>query len=266
MEASAYREWTAALVQRLSQDERVAGAVALGSMAGQDYAPDEWSDHDFFVITRTGAQEQLRTDLSWIPHADQIALSLRETAHGLKVLYKSGHLLEFAVFDLDELRLARINRYRVLFDKGGVAERLREVAEVSAKQAADAVRDDRWLVGQLVTQILVGGGRARRGEVLAGTAVLAGATRLFLQLVCKYVPAENHRVLDNLDPHRRIERAYPLLAQEIAAAQRNGPRVLALELIRLARRELKPRMPEFPTDAFDVVERRLAVAAAPRAR
>src|SRR4051812_48367660 len=97
-------------------------------MADRDYAPDDWSDHGFFVISSAGEQERLRGDLSWLPRHDGVALAFRETEHGLNVIYDDGHLLEFAVFDLDELGLAGINRYRVLLDRGGVEERVREVA------------------------------------------------------------------------------------------------------------------------------------------
>ena len=36
-------------------------------MADRDYSPDEWSDHDFFLISQPGEQEALRQDLSWLP-------------------------------------------------------------------------------------------------------------------------------------------------------------------------------------------------------
>src|SRR5437660_8165424 len=124
MERTAYDRFSERLHQRLAADERVLGLVALGSMSGEPL-PDEWSDHDFFVITRPGEQERMRTDLSWLPDAEAIAFSYRETAHGLKVFYSSAHLLEFAVFDFAELQLARVNRYRTLLDRGGVEERMR---------------------------------------------------------------------------------------------------------------------------------------------
>src|SRR5207237_5609069 len=118
MDRTAYDRFSERLHQRLAADERVLGLVALGSMSGEP-APDEWSDHDFFVITRAGEQERMRTDLSWLADAGQIVLSYRETAHGVKVLYRNAHLLEFAVFDLEELSLARVNRYRTLLDRSG---------------------------------------------------------------------------------------------------------------------------------------------------
>ena len=110
MDPDAYRAFTEELRARLAGDARVVGLVAVGSMADRDDGPDEWSDHDFFVITRTGEQEALRVDLGWLPDGDRVALAFRETEHGLMVVYDDGHLLEFAVFDLDEIALAGVNR------------------------------------------------------------------------------------------------------------------------------------------------------------
>src|SRR5207237_44114 len=59
MERTAYDRFSERLHQRLAADERVLGLVALGSMSGEP-PPDQWSDHDFFVITRPGEQERMR--------------------------------------------------------------------------------------------------------------------------------------------------------------------------------------------------------------
>src|ERR1041385_6319682 len=131
METDGYRAFTRRLVERVARDDRVLGLVALGSMAERDYAPDEWSDHDFFLIVRGGAQEAFRTGPSWLPEAEEVAFWFRETEHGVKVVYRSGHLLEFAVFDERELYLARVNRYRVLVDHGGIEAHMRAVVEAT---------------------------------------------------------------------------------------------------------------------------------------
>ncbi len=67
MQLDDYRAYCTALTQSLANDPRVLGLIALGSMAEQDYLPDQRSDHDFFVVTVAGQQEALRTDLSWLP-------------------------------------------------------------------------------------------------------------------------------------------------------------------------------------------------------
>jgi lincosamide nucleotidyltransferase len=117
MNLTEYNQFTEELRLKLAGDDRVLALIAVGSMAQQDYQPDEWSDHDFFVITIHGVQEDMRRDLSWLPRPDALVFSFRETEHGMKALYAGGHLLEFAIFNKDELQMARINRYRCCWTK-----------------------------------------------------------------------------------------------------------------------------------------------------
>ena len=74
MQLDDYRAYTTALTRNLANDPRVLGLIALGSMAEQDYLPDQWSDHDFFVVTVPGQQEAFRTDLSWLPDHQRIMI------------------------------------------------------------------------------------------------------------------------------------------------------------------------------------------------
>lgn len=254
MLAAEYHEFTDALVATLSSDERVTGLVALGSMAARDYQPDEWSDHDFFVITPTGVQEELRQDVSWLPRSDRIAYWYRETDHGLQVFYDDGHLLEFAVFDLEEIGLAGVNRYRVLLDRGGVEERM---AEVAATTAARVRASDEHEFGKLLGCVLVGAGRARRGEELSGGMFVKDlGLRFLVVLLARLVPAENAALLDDLDPFRRFDFVHPELAAELVALTRLETVSAARGLLDVAERELRPRRPDLPWHAFEVVRAR----------
>lgn len=245
MEAEDYAAFTDELTRSLARDPAVVGLVALGSMARRDYLPDEWSDHDFFVVAESGEPERLRTDLSWLPRAGEVACSFRETAHGLKVLYRDGHLLELAVFDAGELRLARVNRYRVLLDRGGVEGRLAEVAAATAERLRAEAPSDDHLAGQLASAILVGAGRARRGEVLSGDLKLREAVRHFAVLLVRHLPAADAALLDSLDPLRRFERVHPRLGAELGALLRREPADAARGLLDLAERELGARLAGF---------------------
>ena len=247
-----YRAVTEELRVRLSGDARVVGLVAVGSTAARDYLPDEWSDHDFFVIARAGEQEALRRDLGWLPRRDRVALSFRETEHGLKVIYDDGHMLEFAVFDLDEITLASVNRYRVLVDRGGVEERTSSVASGPHRG-----HSDEFLFGMAVSAALVAAGRARRGEVLSAASFLTSALRHLAALLARSVPSPSASILDELDPLRRFERAYPQLGGELAAIAGQAPDAAAAALLDLAERELRPRRPELAWRGLDAVRARL---------
>jgi predicted GNAT family acetyltransferase len=243
-----YRAFTGELTGRLRADERAIGLVAVGSMADRDYEPDEWSDHDFFVITPAGGQEELRNDLSWLPRDDRVALSVRETDHGLIVIYDDGHLLEFAVFDLEEIALAGVNRYRVLLDRGGVEERVEHVAATPRPQ-----RDDAFLFGKTVTAALVATGRARRGETLSAAFLVTWATTYLNRLLIRTIPAANASLLDGFDSLRRFERAYPELGAELAAIVRLDPADGGPAVLDLLERELRPLRPDLAWPAVDAV-------------
>ena len=249
MRPDAYRAFTAELADRAARAPHVAGLVAVGSMAERDYGPDEWSDHDFFLITDSGAQERFRTDLSWLPRADEIVLSFRETAHGVKVVYADGHLLEFAVFDFEETALAGVNRYRVLVDRDGVLEQ--RLAELAARPKGR--ESDEHLFGMAVTAALVAAGRAHRGEVVSGSFFAVSCARHLCALIARHVPAERSGLLDDLDPLRRFEVAYPELGAEVAAALRLAPPEAAARLLELGERELRTRVPGLAWDVLEAV-------------
>jgi hypothetical protein len=217
-------------------------------MAHRDYAPDEWSDHDFFLISQSGMQEELRQDPQWLPARERIAFSFRETEHGLKVLYDDGHMLEFAVFDIEEIALAGVNRYRTLLDRGGVDEACARVRDHPRPQ-----HHDDHLFGMVLTAALVAVGRGRRGEVLSAAFLVTWGLTYLTRLIARVIPAENAAMLDNFDSLRRFERAYPALGEELAAAVRLAPPEAGLRLLEVLERELRPLRPDLAWDAFDAV-------------
>jgi hypothetical protein len=238
-----YAAFTEALTARLADDPRVLGLVAVGSMAGVDYQPDQWSDHDFFVIS--SEQEALRSDLSWLPASERVVLSFRETAHGLKVVYDDGHMLEFAVFDLAELRdVAAVNRYRVLLDRGGV--------EAAVSSLRNTRPSEEWLFGMLVTGALVAHGRARRGELLSASFFVIQCVRHLTALL------GDAPILDDLDSLRRFELVYPELGLELASIVQRPPAPAAVALLDVAERELRDARPALGWAGFDAVRRAVA--------
>lgn len=258
MNATDYAAFTEELRRRLFDDPRVLGLVALGSMARLDYSPDRFSDHDFFVIAAPGEQEALRRDLSWLPRAADIVLSFRETAHGLKALYRDGHLAEFAVFAPDELELARVNRYRVLFDRADVAARLGCVAAATAAGGRAAAPEPELTFGLLLTHLLIGCGRHWRGEELSAHELVKElALRDLLTLLAQRSKAAQRDLLDNLDPLRRFESVHPGLGRELHEALALETPGAAARLLEIAERELVPGLANPPVEAIQTVRRML---------
>lgn len=257
MDLTRYNQFTAQLVANLKTDSRVLGLIALGSMAQRTRLPDDWSDHDFFVITTPGEQEHFRQDLSWLPDTDQIVLQVRETDHGLKVLYAYGHLIEFAVFDLQELHIAKVNDCRILIDQADITTHLHQTAQVSASAPRDASR----AYSLFLSLLLVGTGRAARGEILSAHRFIKDhALAHLLSLLAAHLPAEDSAKtrLDNLDPFRRFEIVFPDIAPQIHDMLLQPPITAAQHLLTLADQHLSAALPDYPAQAVAVVRTYLA--------
>jgi len=257
MDRPAYRAFTDRLLASLSADARVLGLIACGSMAGRDTQPDDWSDHDFLVVVAPGVQEELRNHLGWLPDPGRVVCQFRETAHGVKIVYDDGHLLEFAVFDPDELHLARINQYRILLDRSDLARRMEQIVGATVEAVRAEARDDSFRIGQVLTGVLVAHGRWVRGERLSARFYLIDqALTELVRLLERYVPAGS-AVLDNLSPLRRFEFAYGALGAALNEVLDRPLPAAAAGLLELAERELSGRMPRFPAAALEAVRRRI---------
>ena len=241
MDASAYMQFIDDLQSSLEARDDVLGLVLLGSAAARE-RQDEWSDHDFFVITADAAAEPMRQDLTWLPDHASIALAPRETDHGLKVVYDSGHVLEFAVFTLGQLSLAGANAYEVRFDRGGVGA----VMESLAKRPRER-RDDARDLALFISLLLIGVGRVRRGELLVGgNLIRTYAVERLLRVLAFRHPDPR---LDDLDPFRRVELVFPSLG--LAEALQQDPESAARSILAIAEAELGP------VQGAEVLRRRL---------
>ena len=257
MEPDAYRAFTHELTQRLRGDDRAIGLVAVGSMADRDYAPDEWSDHDFFIRPprRASRRPSATTSMS-CPDYDRVSLSFRETEHGLVVIYDDGHLLEFAVFDLGRDR-ARPHQplpraARPWRGRGACRARRREPARRATTCSCSARR---WSPRSSRA------GRGRRGETLSAAFALTSATT-YLNRLGDQDAAQRHPV----DPRRASTRSAASSgstrssALGVAAIVRLDPADGGPALLDLLERELRPLRPELPWPAFDAVKARLQPA------
>lgn len=204
---SAFLEYSDRLAASAAAHPDVLGLVLVGSAADTGRV-DEWSDHDFFLIVKDGLAEGFRQDLSWLPDSEEVVIRPRETDHGLKVVYRNGHVLEFAVFDDRELEMASVNYWAVPVDKTDITVR---VAALEQKTKGGVfVEEKEWEL--ILAHILIAVGRARRGEVLiAGQAVRSYMLRHVVGFVrdrLSPVPG-TETVEDNLDRYRRFEKQYP---------------------------------------------------------
>lgn len=248
-----FQGFTNTLRDKLADHPYVIGAVGLGSVAMQSHQPDQYSDHDFFVITNTGDQHHVKADLSWLPQPERIVFQYTDSDHGMKAIYDDAHMAEFAVFDPDELRqFGRVNDYVVLVDKFGLSELLPALKAASAPQHDSHNTSDQRLYGDFVHQCQIAIGRCRRGEWASGRWLLMVALGSALKLLSRHVPPADPTVLDNLDVFRRFEQGYPALGAEINTALNAPTDAAARALLTLVARELG-HLPDFPSRVFEVL-------------
>jgi lincosamide nucleotidyltransferase len=258
MNAHDYQTFTDTLQRTLERDPRVIGLMVAGSMASLSHRPDEWSDHDFWLIVEPDAQAWFHSHNEWLPDSDQIVLWFRESHGGFKAVYRNGHLLEFAVSDREMLRQAKVNDYRLLIDRDDLAADLARLHAETTAEFEQIAGDDLCLLGQFLTNLLVGVGRYRRGEQLSARLFIAGwSLYALLRLLPKHIPTEHPEALDNLDPLRRVEVAYPEIGTEINRLVRLDPDKAAIGLLDLANHLLRDRLADFPVEAVAVIRSRI---------
>lgn len=272
MERARYRALSQALEERLSARPEVLGLIFLGSTAEKGRLPDAASDHDFFVVTEASQAERLRTELSWVPEQERLVFVHRETAHGLKLLYDDGHVMELAVFSPQDLVWARGEPWRVVFSRG------LDLEGILRHNAAHppAPSDPAWLVRQALFQIVIGVLRFGRGERLAGHKIVLGeALPRLTEALARATPPTGPEASgpaigggnppagaisasDPLDPLRRFEQIRPALGARLGRVLTMPVDQAGAELLRLIEEELSATPLAVPPRALAAARAALA--------
>lgn len=254
-----FADYTRSLVESVATFDDVEGLVLLGSTAAVERI-DEWSDHDFYLVVREGTQERFRTDLSWLPDSEQIAFAVRETEHGLKVVYRSGAVLEFAVASGFEVMTFGGSPYAVVLDRADVAERMAAAPTTPPPTEPDDLREFRLFL----SLVLIGVGRARRGEELAGGQLVRtyAAERLLTVLRHRLTPVSvtGGAAPDPYNVFRRFEAAYPDVGQALGEAMALPVDECGARLLGIAESQLAAGWTDYPADEVEVVRDRLGYA------
>ena len=247
MEARAFETYTDQLRASLESARDVLGFVTLGSTADSTLR-DQWSDHDFWVITKPGAQYKFVNDLSWLPDYDEIAIVVCHGKHGRAVLYRNRHQVEFAVFDVDQARTGKIERYQVLIDRGQIAELIESVHQHTLEEAR--VKPD--ALENLCATLWSACERHCRGELLSARQYIDGfAVNKLLNLISGNEPDDERK--DVLDPRRRLELRSPALAAAVMSIRDLPVPDAALRILELAEQELKQKSPNLAWEKVEMV-------------
>jgi hypothetical protein len=194
-----------ALAVALRQDAEALGLLALGSVGAETARLDAWSDLDFFVIVKPAAKTRYLEDLAWLAAAHPLAWSFRNTGDGHKALMTDGVLCEFAVFAPAELATVPYAPGRWVWRRESL-----DSARAQPAVALPRRREEAWLVGEALSNLVVGLMRHARGERLAAMRMVqVYALDRVLELAAG---ADLAAGVDPFNPDRRIEARAPALA------------------------------------------------------
>lgn len=253
-----FAEISAGLIAAVQSHSDLVGLVLLGSAAESAASRrDEWSDHDFFALARAGTGAVVRGSLDWLPDQDHLVLTAQEGEIGFVALYDDGHVLEFALSEVSDLSGALACDASVVIDDdcGAVTALIDQSRERAASADAFDPENDIRLV---LTKLLIGVGRLRRGErLVANTFIRTWAVQRLARAVRGRYPERSSALRDAIDPERRFEQDFPEWGVRIGDALDLEAEACAHALFILLREELEPGWWEFPTAAADAVARRL---------
>jgi hypothetical protein len=203
----ALQERLASLALSLSVRDDALALLALGSVGAQTERLDAWSDLDFFVLVSDGAKARYIQNLDWLAAAHPLAWHFQNTIDGHKALMIDGVFCEFAIFEVHELERIPYAPGRFIWRRNNVDENL-----AAPKLTLPAQREPSWLVGEALSNLIIGLQRHARSEKLAAMRMIQVYA---LDRVLEFLeqqqstPEDPLAARDAFNVDRRVERRYP---------------------------------------------------------
>lgn len=211
MDPNALLERLDAIGRSLERSGHALALIGLGSVGLERERLDAYSDLDFFAIVEPGHKQEYLRDLRWLSSLDPIAYGFQNTPDGHKLLFADGTFCEFAVFEPEELPRIPFALGRIVWKRPHVSASLGQPAVVPVSPPE---RDPDWLLGEALTNLLVGLAREQRGERLSALRLIQGhAVDRVLELV-ERVEAARGAAPDLFCRARRFEQRFPGAAQD----------------------------------------------------
>jgi hypothetical protein len=200
------------LAAALQAEPEALGLLALGSVGEQTQRLDDDEEVQVRPGVEPAAKPRFVADLSWLAAAHPLAWHFRNTADGHKALMADGVLCEFAVFAPAELRTVPYAPGRWVWRREGL-----DAAGAQPAVPLPAPRDRAWLVGEALSNLLVGLMRHARGERLAAMRLVqVYALDRVLELAARAEPPPpGAAAADPFSPERRAEARLPALAAQL---------------------------------------------------
>jgi lincosamide nucleotidyltransferase B/F len=186
-----------------------AALIGMGSVGLELERLDAWSDLDFFVIVENGEKQGFINDLDWLEAVHPVAFAFKNTPDGYKVLFADGIFCEFAVFEPQEIHAVAYSPGRVVWSR---SQEFKQFAVPSLEPPLLELPSQDWLLGEALTNLLVGLLRLKRGEKLSAARFIQQyAVDRVVDLV-PYFETEQPFRQDPFARERRFEQRFPALA------------------------------------------------------
>ena len=195
----------------LANCEDTLGLLGLGSVGIELSRLDQFSDLDFFLIVKKGNKSKYLDSLFWLSDVYPLVYSFRNTVDGYKILFADGIYGEFAVFEEDEMENISYSEGRWIFKKPGCT--VSNVQKVPFKSLVSHQTD--YAVNELLTNLLVGLQRFRRGEKLAAQRLIEVHALNQLLSILPSLYIEENLFADKFNLDRRIEFRFPAIAKKL---------------------------------------------------
>ncbi|MCA9986123.1 MAG: hypothetical protein KDE09_19800 [Anaerolineales bacterium] len=195
--------------QAVAATGRCLALLGLGSVGQERDRLDEYSDLDFFVITRPGETAPMLQDLSWLTNIYPVTYYFRNTVDGYKFLYADDIFCEFAVFPIDGLDGVGFAPGQLVWQHADFDHSI--LKPTTGRSLSRLERDPQWQLGEALTNLYVGLGRYCRGEKLSAFRFIQHyAVDRLLMLTAEIMIPESGRE-DPFTPERRFEQRFPAL-------------------------------------------------------
>lgn len=203
-----------AIGQSLERSGHALALIGLGSVGAELARLDAYSDLDFFAVVEPGYKQRYIDNLDWLSSLCPVAYAFRNSQDGYKLLFADCIFCEFAVFEPEELSRIPFSPGRVVWKQPHIPAEIAFPAVAGASSAAQPSPVE-WLVGEAVTNLLVGLGRFRRGEKLSAARFIQGyAVDRILDLAAS-LAQEKDGLRDRFASERRFEQRYPQIAAHL---------------------------------------------------
>ncbi|MBF0543230.1 MAG: hypothetical protein HQM08_02295 [Candidatus Riflebacteria bacterium] len=197
--------------EALRKSNKALALLALGSIGKEVERLDEYSDLDFFVITKQNEKNHFLKDLDWLNSVKPIMFSYKNTVDGFKILFDDAVFCEFAIFEVDELLNIPFSEGRIIWKDDGFDESICK----PRKGNIDQKSSKEWLIGEVLTNIYVGLCRYKRGEKLAGSRMIQyHAINKLLELV-EFIEVGDNKHRDSFSNDRRFEIRHKTMSKSL---------------------------------------------------